>query len=62
MYEEKIDIGPSFWYTHIVMEKLRTVKKSKHARKHGFLTRSKSHGGRKVLQRRRAEKRAKLTV
>lgn len=44
------------------MEKFRTVKTKKHKAKHGFLSRSKSHGGRNVLKRRRAEKRKKITV
>lgn len=44
------------------MEKLRTMKKGKRARKHGFLSRSKSHGGRKVLTKRRTAGRKKLTV
>ncbi|MBI3559382.1 50S ribosomal protein L34 [Candidatus Gottesmanbacteria bacterium] len=37
-------------------------KKVKRARKHGFLTRSKSAGGRKVLKRRILKGRQKLTV
>jgi len=44
------------------MEKLIKLKKIKRARKHGFLSRSKSHGGRKVLSRRRLTKRKTLTV
>ncbi|MFA5368771.1 MAG: 50S ribosomal protein L34 [Candidatus Paceibacterota bacterium] len=37
-------------------------KKKKRQRTHGFLVRSKTKGGRKVLQRRRTKARAKLTV
>ena len=44
------------------MEKFRKIKKLKRKRKHGFLERSKTHGGKKVLKKRRANKRAKLTV
>ncbi|EKD86299.1 MAG: hypothetical protein ACD_37C00366G0003 [uncultured bacterium] len=44
------------------MEKFIKLKKIKRARKHGFLERSKTLGGRKVLKRRRQSKREKLTV
>nr|MBI5455744.1 50S ribosomal protein L34 [Candidatus Levybacteria bacterium] len=44
------------------MEKLRKMQKGKRAKKHGFLKRSASHGGSKVLARRRKAKRKKLTV
>lgn len=36
--------------------------KRKRLKTHGFLTRTKTAGGRKVLQRRRRKERAKLTV
>lgn len=44
------------------MEKLRTMKKGKRARKHGFFKRADSHGGSKVLKRRRLKKRENLTI
>jgi ribosomal protein L34 len=44
------------------MERMTKVKKVKRARKHGFLVLMSSHAGRKVIKRRRAVGRAKLTV
>jgi len=44
------------------MEKLITLKKAKRKRKHGFLVRMRSHGGKKVVKSRRSKKRAKLAV
>jgi large subunit ribosomal protein L34 len=44
------------------MEKLTKTSKIKRARKHGFMARGSTHGGTKVLQRRRLRGRAKLTI
>jgi ribosomal protein L34 len=44
------------------MEKFRTLKKGKRARKHGFLHRSETNSGKNVLKRRKASGRKKLTV
>jgi large subunit ribosomal protein L34 len=37
-------------------------KKRKRAKTHGFLTRSKKPGGKKVIKRRRSKKRAQIAV
>jgi large subunit ribosomal protein L34 len=44
------------------MEKLTKLKKVKRQRKHGFLKRSDTAGGKKVLKRRRLRGRKKLTI
>jgi ribosomal protein L34 len=44
------------------MEKLTKLKKVKRKRKHGFLTRMGSHGGKKILKRRRLKQRKKLNT
>lgn len=44
------------------MEKFRKLKKLKRVRKHGFLARTKTLGGRKVLNRRIKRGRKKVTV
>jgi large subunit ribosomal protein L34 len=57
----RLSIGELFWY-NIVMEKFITLKKAKRARKHGFLVRMKSHGGQKVIRRRRQRGRKSLAL
>ncbi|OGH47804.1 MAG: 50S ribosomal protein L34 [Candidatus Levybacteria bacterium RIFCSPLOWO2_01_FULL_39_10] len=44
------------------MEKLIKIKKLKRKRKHGFLTRSKTRTGRRVIQRRRKKGRKKTAI
>ncbi len=44
------------------MERLTKLKKVKRKRKHGFLVKMRSHGGKKVIKRRRAEGRKRLAV
>lgn len=44
------------------MEKFITIKKVKRKRKHGFLSRIASHGGRKVIARRMAKGRQRLAI
>ncbi|MDP3987613.1 MAG: 50S ribosomal protein L34 [Candidatus Levybacteria bacterium] len=44
------------------MEKSIKIKKVKRKRKHGFLARMSSHGGRKVIRRRVLKKRRRVTV
>jgi large subunit ribosomal protein L34 len=44
------------------VEKLIKIKKLKRNRKHGFLSRMDTHGGQKVIKRRRQTGRKKLTV
>lgn len=44
------------------MEKFRKMKKGKRAKKHGFLKRTSSHSGKKVIKRRKLKKRGSLTV
>lgn len=51
-----------FFAIILVMEKFVTLKKVKRKRKHGFLVRMKTHGGQKVIKKRRSKKRAKLSI
>ncbi len=51
-----------FWYTSSMEKSRLKIKKVKRKRKHGFLKRNESHGGKKVLKRRKAKGRKKLTV
>lgn len=44
------------------MSRTYNPKKRKRAKTHGFLVRSKTHGGKRVLRARRQKGRAKLTV
>lgn len=44
------------------MERLTKAKKVKRIRKHGFLVRMKTHGGRKMIKRRRDTGRKELAV
>ncbi len=44
------------------MEKTIKLKKIKRKRKHGFLKRSESHSGRKVIKRRKQKGRKRIAV
>lgn len=44
------------------MGKRIKLKKIKRKRKHGFISRMETHGGKKVIARRREKKRKKMTV
>ena len=44
------------------MEKFVTLKKVKRKRKHGFLIRMRTNGGKKVVKKRRLKGRTKLSV
>ncbi|MCX6783080.1 MAG: 50S ribosomal protein L34 [Candidatus Levybacteria bacterium] len=44
------------------MQRLTTIKKIKRKRKHGFRTRMSTHGGEKVIKRRRSKNREKLSA
>ncbi|MEK7559034.1 MAG: 50S ribosomal protein L34 [Patescibacteria group bacterium] len=44
------------------MEKTIKLKKVKRKRKHGFLKRSESHSGRKVIKRRKQKGRKRIAV
>ncbi len=46
----------------MAMEKFRKLKKLKRKRKHGFLSRVKTNGGKKVLKRRIAKNRKRITI
>jgi large subunit ribosomal protein L34 len=45
-----------------IMEKHIKLKKVRRKRKHGFLAKMDTHGGKKVLKRRRDKKRERLSV
>jgi ribosomal protein L34 len=45
-----------------LMEKFITLKKTKRQRKHGFLAKSATHNGKKILSRRRSQGRKSLTI
>lgn len=67
MYSFLISLSLSYFFTICYnkkenMEKATKLKKVKRKRKHGFLSRSKSHDGRKVLRKRRLRGRKKLTI
>ncbi len=49
-------------YIVIIMSFTYNPKKRKRAKTHGFLSRSKTHGGKRVLQARRRKGRKKLST